>query len=460
LNQKLLVLGVFRGCGSPILLGMKDRQILATASLEAAMKAGCADAMERACDEVEVSGARIRRLPDVRWKVRKMRRAIAGLEAAVNTGRADEMERACDEVEASGAKTHRLPEVRRQARRIRRVRAGLEAAVKASRADAMVRAHAKVGASGAGTPHLPNVRQQAQRIRRATAGLEAAVKARQPDAMERACDEVKASGADASFVPAVRQQAQRIRREMASLESLEAAVKAGCADEMERACDEVEASGADASRLPEVRQQARWIRVRASMEAYATLFSTAQAVATSMNADEIANLELVAAEARSLCNKLNLPPKLRKCIVCNTSMLRGQTALCSRGLHALCSSCFTAYAQAEQQQQESVMHERGARLLCPYRLPHDAECIGWFSEQTMAAFLPAKLFQIHMDQQREQIHVEESAKFTDMLNQMAMQLQQDMPGISCELLEKQLKGALPGTRQCGGCGYGPGALCI
>jgi len=131
-----------------------------------------------------------------------------------------------------------------------------------------------------------------------------------------------------------------------------------------------------------------------------------------------------------------------------------RAALCSRGLHALCSPCFQAYAR-QQQQQEWVKHKRGARLLCPCRLPHDAECIGSFSEKSMAAFLPEELYQIYMDQQRDKIHVEEAAKFNDMLNRMAKQLQKDMPGISRELLERQLKAALPGARQCGSCGYGP-----
>jgi len=200
---------------------------------------------------------------------------------------------------------------------------------------------------------------------------------------------------------------------------------------------------------------ARAIRVKASMEACTSLLSTAQAVATALNADEVPNFELVAAEVTALRNKLSHSPQICKCVVCYTSIFRDSAAFCSRGLHALCSSCFEAYARAEQQQQESVIYERGARLLCPCRLPHDAECMGWFSEQSMAAFLPVHLYQVHLDQQRQQMHAEESVKFNGILNQIAKKLEQDMPGISRELLQRQFQAALPGARQCGGCGFGP-----
>merc|ERR1712060_493507 len=147
------------------------------------------------------------------------------------------------------------------------------------------------------------------------------------------------------------------------------------------------------------------------------------------------------------------------CVICNVSIFKEQNPVCSTGLHAVCTSCFESYAKTEQELPEAVTRERKARLLCPCRFPHKHECKGVFNEQTIASFLPTNLFSTHMERQREQMQATEFAKANNMLTNLTHQLQQhlvrDMPGISRKLLERQLKQALPGARQCGRCGHGP-----
>jgi len=126
------------------------------------------------------------------------------------------------------------------------------------------------------------------------------------------------------------------------------------------------------------------------------------------------------------------------------------------GSHAFCASCFESYAQEQISQSEALVRQRKAVLVCPCRSPHDANCTGCFSEQTIALILPPELHAAHMDQLRAQIQAEEFTKANDVLtshlSNIAEKVQQDLP---CALLERQLKAALPGARQCGGCGFGP-----
>jgi len=170
--------------------------------------------------------------------------------------------------------------------------------------------------------------------------------------------------------------------------------------------------------------------------------------------EELEKFELYTLELAKFHNAFK-PSSMLECVVCATCLLKDQAAVCSGGLHALCAKCFQDYAHAEQSQPEQLIQQRGARLLCPCRPPHDAGCTGSFSEQSIASFLPAELHRRHMDHQRIQIHAEEFAKANDMLNTITERLQREMPGISRTLLERQLAAALPGARQCGECGYGP-----
>merc|ERR1719473_1491283 len=41
------------------------------------------------------------------------------------------------------------------------------------------------------------------------------------------------------------------------------------------------------------------------------------------------------------------------------------------------------------------------------------------------------------------------------MTRLTQQLRENLPGISQELLARQLRDALPGARQCGRCGFGP-----
>jgi len=56
---------------------------------------------------------------------------------------------------------------------------------------------------------------------------------------------------------------------------------------------------------------------------------------------------------------------------------------------------------------------------------------------------------------RTEIRADEQRKATEWVHKMAANLEKDIPGISKEVLERQLKSALPGARQCGRCGVGP-----
>jgi len=132
-----------------------------------------------------------------------------------------------------------------------------------------------------------------------------------------------------------------------------------------------------------------------------------------------------------------------------------ELAFCSGGLHGTCSECLEAYARAEYGDRKLPRQQRCAGLPCPLRAPHDADCQGFFREQALARFLSAESFDIHMDLQRVQIHAEESSKFDEMLQKIGSELQRSIPGMSKELLERQLRAAIPGARQCGQCSYGP-----
>lgn len=428
----------------------------AFANLDAAIKSGDPGDMEWACDRVQASGMNANCIPDVRLQARRIR-SLANLNEADEHANADEMDRACDEVEAAGADVSRVPDMRVKARRIRAL-ADLSAAVTSGDPEQMETACKKAEECGAGSSHVLEVRLKVRRIR-AVAELALMKKANDSDRMEKACNEVEESGADASFVPDVRKRIKRIRAALAQLQLAERGVDL---DEMDKACDSAETLGINSSCL---RLKARRIRALAKLADTET-GSNADALenacdevdASGANAYRLPELRKRVRRLRlhdELNATINTDDTLHICIVCSVARFKYETAHCSSQSHAICAICLEAYAREEYTRDESTLRKRGARLLCPLRAPHQTNCNGCFSDQSIAQFLSADLHTTYMDKQRAQSRFEEFTAFNKVLANIGSQMQKNMPGLSQELLERQLREAVPGARQCKQCSFGP-----
>jgi hypothetical protein len=144
-----------------------------------------------------------------------------------------------------------------------------------------------------------------------------------------------------------------------------------------------------------------------------------------------------------------------ECTVCSESADKDQFAFCSNDTHALCVVCFESYAKEELARSEAVVRDRKALLLCPNRASQVGGCDGFFCEKTCAKLLSTGLHTEHMDQVRSQIRYEEHRKANGVLNKIAEQVRQQIPGLCQSVLETQLRQAVPGAKQCHECGFGP-----
>ena len=157
---------------------------------------------------------------------------------------------------------------------------------------------------------------------------------------------------------------------------------------------------------------------------------------------------------------LTRPSRGAECIVCaeactdSTAFIACDSHAEAEG-HLMCKACFGAYAESQLEQETSVVRARGAKLRCPHWLPELGGCRGCFSDHHAAMMLPASLHLMLVEQQHEQVRAEEAAKQTEILTRVTAQLRAKLPGLSQELLARQLRDALPGAKQCGRCGAGP-----
>ena len=151
------------------------------------------------------------------------------------------------------------------------------------------------------------------------------------------------------------------------------------------------------------------------------------------------------------------------CVVCRDVFHCEPMAICSgSSTHKICQDCFGRNAETEFDNMEAdpgVARQRflqyGGFLPCPCRPVAAGGCDGLFSEQTIAAMLDNERYGKYMALCRTEIRADEQRKATEWVHKMAAILEKDIPGISKEVLERQLKSALPGARQCGRCGVGP-----
>ena len=167
---------------------------------------------------------------------------------------------------------------------------------------------------------------------------------------------------------------------------------------------------------------------------------------------QLVNEQHARAAAEAAAEKLRHPEDSVECVVCNDSDSRSRMALCSMNCHAMCSGCFVPYIQEQLRQDDAIIRDRAAQLQCPSRLPQMGGCQGVFSEDQLAKNLPKSLYDVHMQQLRMQIRAEEAMQANDLMNRMAAKV---LPGLSQEMVERQMLVAVPGARQCARCGHGP-----
>ena len=143
----------------------------------------------------------------------------------------------------------------------------------------------------------------------------------------------------------------------------------------------------------------------------------------------------------------------RNCVICHERFERSSMVICSVGEHAVCKSCFQQYVDVEMQNDIQ-------QLRCPLWPLHAGGCRGLFSEETIARMFSSEsntvsLMHKYIKWLKKQIRSEEYKNSHDVLNQIVAALSKAMPHLNQEIIERQLREAVPNARQCGKCGFGP-----
>ena len=130
-------------------------------------------------------------------------------------------------------------------------------------------------------------------------------------------------------------------------------------------------------------------------------------------------------------------------------------AICSSSVdeHATCKSCFQKYVHEE-------MENDIQQFRCPFWPSHLGGCRGLFLEETIARMFSSEsntvlLMDKYFKWCRKQIRSEEYNNSHAVLNQIAAALSKAIPHVNQEIIERQLREAVPNARQCGSCGFGP-----
>ena len=143
----------------------------------------------------------------------------------------------------------------------------------------------------------------------------------------------------------------------------------------------------------------------------------------------------------------------RNCVICHERFERSSMVICSVGEHAVCKSCFQQYVDVEMQNDIQ-------QLRCPLWPSHAGGCRGLFSEETIARMFSSEsntvlLMHKYIKWLKKQIRSEEYKNSHAVLNQIVAALSKAMPHLNQEIIERQLREAVPNARQCGKCGFGP-----
>ena len=145
------------------------------------------------------------------------------------------------------------------------------------------------------------------------------------------------------------------------------------------------------------------------------------------------------------------------CAIC----LEGEGSVrCTAETHSVCIECFNRYAREWITNGDPrLRQEREGRLVCPCHLPEAGACEGIFDTQSLALHLSSTDFQTYDEHRRDEMRRVEARKlhadFVGSVREMANRLKQSAPGMSRELLARQLRDSIPGARMCGRCSHGP-----
>ena len=142
----------------------------------------------------------------------------------------------------------------------------------------------------------------------------------------------------------------------------------------------------------------------------------------------------------------------QNCVICHERFEQSSMAICSVDEHAVCKSCFQQYVDVEMQ--NDIQQFR-----CPLWTSHAGGCRGLFSEKTIARMFSSESNTVSLEKYiewvRKQIRSEEYKNSHAVLNQIVAALSKAMPHLNQEIIERQLREAVPNARQCGSCGFGP-----
>jgi len=143
----------------------------------------------------------------------------------------------------------------------------------------------------------------------------------------------------------------------------------------------------------------------------------------------------------------------QNCVICHERFERSSMVICSVGEHAVCKSCFQQYVDVEMQNDIQ-------QLRCPLWPSHAGGCRGLFSQETIARMFSSEsntvsLVDKYFKWREKQIRSEEYKNSHAVLDQIVAALSKAMPHLNQEIIERQLREAVPNARQCGKCGFGP-----
>lgn len=146
-----------------------------------------------------------------------------------------------------------------------------------------------------------------------------------------------------------------------------------------------------------------------------------------------------------------------ECCVCSEPITALAGVVCSAKAHVICTECFELYAQQQLELQEKAGDHarRDHPLACPCYPAAVGGCTGGFDEQVIARLVSPPTYASYSVLKHAAVRAEAHAKNSHLLAMMARNLERCAPGISQEVLSRQLRDALPGARQCGHCGLGP-----
>ena len=142
----------------------------------------------------------------------------------------------------------------------------------------------------------------------------------------------------------------------------------------------------------------------------------------------------------------------QNCVICHERFERSSMVICSVGQHAVCKSCFQQYVDVEMQ--NDIQQFR-----CPLWPSHADGCRGLFWDKTILRMFSSESNTVslekYMEWCRKQIRSEEYIKSHGLINKMADAMSKAIPNVTREIIERQLREAVPNARQCGRCGFGP-----